>query len=73
MSSYTYFNSPLGRALALANDFVLFGSSGNQYVQIYNDLTLIGLLSGAGEMIKSGAGTLTLTNAIPFEGRLARQ
>ncbi|KKB80839.1 hypothetical protein VW35_01150 [Devosia soli] len=73
MSSYTYFNSPLGRALALENDFVLFGSSGNQYFQIYNDLTLNGLISGAGEIIKTGAGTLTLTNANTFAGGIALQ
>lgn len=73
MANGTYLESPLGRALALENDFVLLGSNSYQYFQIYNDLTLNGVISGGGDIVKTGGGALLLTAANTHRGGLSLQ
>ena len=73
MANNTYLESPLGRALALENDFVLLGSNSYQYFQIYNDLTLNGFISGGGDIVKTGSGNLLLTAANTHSGGLSLQ
>jgi autotransporter-associated beta strand protein len=57
----------------LANDFVLVGSNRYQYFQTGNTLTLTGVVSGAGNLVKTGAGTLVLSGNNTYTGGTSLQ
>lgn len=72
MAHNTILNSE-AQPVVLANPFVLLGANRYQYFQVANALTLNGTVSGAGNLVKTGAGTLTLAGDNSYTGGTSLQ
>lgn len=72
MAHNTILNNTL-RPIVLANPFVLLGSNKYQYFQVANELTLNGTVSGAGNLVKTGAGRLILSGNNAYSGGTSLQ
>jgi autotransporter-associated beta strand protein len=61
------------RTLAFENDLVLSGTNSYQYFQIAGPVTLNGVISGNGNLVKTGSGTLVLTRNNTYSGGTSHQ
>lgn len=73
MAHNTILDVPLSRAIALENAFVLSGNGSNQYFRINDQTTLSGVISGGGNLIKTGSGTLVLNGSNTYRGGTSLQ
>ncbi|MBO9590895.1 autotransporter domain-containing protein [Devosia sp.] len=73
MANNTVLAFDQNRTLAFENDIVLSGSNSYQYFQVNGPVTLDGVISGGGNIVKTGSGTLVLTGNNLYGGGTSHQ